>query len=82
LGSKGQEIVDDRVWVVSTNHPALMPEAPIMPTLPTFGVLKFESSKVICVVRNPLDALMDLAKSLNPITEEFEAEWWNWFVTE
>jgi len=53
----------------------------MMPVMPAFGVLKFESTKVICCVRNPYDSIMDLAKSLNPITEDFQPEWWNEFVT-
>ena len=37
---------------------------------------------MICVVRNPFDAIMDLAKAMNPTGEDFESEWWSWFVKE
>lgn len=81
-GSKGQEIVDDRVWIVSSHNPARMPGVPLVPGLPSFGGIKFESTKVICLVRNPFDAIMDLAKSFNPIAADFEPKWWSWFVME
>lgn len=80
MGLKGEEIVDDRVWVVKAHHPALMP-----------GVLKFDSNKVICCVRNPLDVFLSFATLSNTMSHtaqpEFNystdyPEWWNWWVKE
>ena len=43
-GMKGEDIVDDTVWVVKSHSPWIMHEAPV-----------FHSNKVIVIVRNPLD---------------------------
>ena len=43
-GLKGEDIVDDTVWVVKSHSPWIMPESPV-----------FHSNKVIVIVRNPLD---------------------------
>jgi len=51
MGLKGEEIVDDRVWVVKAHHPALLK-----------GVLTFDSQKVICLMKNPLDIIYSYAK--------------------
>jgi hypothetical protein len=49
MGMIGEEITDDRVWIVKSHHP-----------LPGIGEIpehrKYTSNKVICCVRNPLDA--------------------------
>ncbi len=57
MGLKGEEIVDERVWIVKAHHPALMP-----------GVLKFESNKVICCIRNPLDVFISYASLANTLS--------------
>jgi hypothetical protein len=44
FGMRGENIVDERVWVVKTHYPMNMPNA-----------LPFRSNKVIVCVRNPLD---------------------------
>jgi len=46
-GCRGEDIVDDTVWVVKTHSPWIMPEAPL-----------FKCNKVISVVRNPLDVVL------------------------
>jgi len=43
-GMKGEDIVDDTVWVVKSHSPWIMPEAPV-----------FNANKLIVIVRNPLD---------------------------
>jgi hypothetical protein len=47
MGMKGEEIVDDTVWVVKTHSPWCMPLAP-----------KFTANKMVIVVRNPLDVIL------------------------
>lgn len=49
-GMKGQHIVDDRCWIVKSHHPTRTPK-----------VLQFNSDKVHCVVRNPLDVIVSFA---------------------
>ena len=46
-GMKGEDTVDDTVWIVKSHSPWIMPEAPL-----------FHSNKVICIVRNPLDTCL------------------------
>jgi hypothetical protein len=46
---RGENIVDDRVWIKKTHWPLILPQA-----------LPFFSHKVICVVRNPLDIFPSL----------------------
>jgi hypothetical protein len=77
IGLKGEEIVDDRVWVVKAHHPAVMP-----------GVLQFECNKVICLVRNPLDVIYSFACLTQTMSStkkpafklEEQTEWWDWWV--
>lgn len=78
MNLKGDEIVDDRVWIVKTHHPALMP-----------GVLKFGCNKIICCVRNPLDVFISFAALANTLAHtakpEFDfatdyPQWWSWWV--
>jgi hypothetical protein len=80
MGLKGEEIVDERVWIVKAHHPALMP-----------GVLKFDSNKVICCIRNPLDVFISYASLANTLSHtavpEFDyatdyPEWWDWWIKE
>ena len=78
MGLKGEYIVDDRVWIVKAHHPALMPM-----------VLKFESSKVLCCIRNPLDVFPSFASLANTMSHSEQPEfsypeqfpvWWDWWV--
>lgn len=78
MGLKGEYIIDDRCWVIKAHHPALMPM-----------VKQFDSSKVICCVRNPLDVLVSFATLANTMSHsavpEFNyakdyQEWWNWWL--
>ena len=59
---KGIEIVDDRVWIVNSNYPIRMPGVPSIAGLSVNNGVKFECTKVIVIVRNPIDAIVDLAK--------------------
>lgn len=45
-GMKGEDIVDDSVWIVKTHSPWCMPYAPI-----------FYAQKQIVVLRNPMDVI-------------------------
>jgi hypothetical protein len=56
-GLKGQYVVDERVWITKSHHPALQPK-----------VLNFESDKVLCVVRNPLDSIISTANLANTMS--------------
>ena len=47
LGAKGEEIVDDSVWLVKTHYPWT-------PAVPT----QFSANKMMVVVRNPLDSII------------------------
>ena len=47
LGSKGEEIVDDSVFIVKTHYPWVPPS-------PT----QFNSSQMLVITRNPLDSIM------------------------
>ena len=78
MGLAGEEIVDDRVWVVKAHHPGLMP-----------GVIQFNSQKTICCVRNPIDVIVSFATLINTLSHtaqpEYEyhtdfPEWWDWWV--
>ena len=79
MGFKGEEIVDDRVWVVKAHHPALLK-----------GVLTFDSQKVICLMKNPLDIIYSYAKFNQTMSdsqtdfsiEKEYPEWWDWWVHE
>ena len=44
IGMAGEDIVDDKCWVIKTHSPWCMPEAPI-----------FSCNKMIVILRNPLD---------------------------
>lgn len=79
MGLKGEYIVDDRTWIVKAHHPMLLP-----------GVLQFNSDKVVCCVRNPLDVLPSFASLSNTMSHSGQPdfsydkdypEWWNWWVT-
>ena len=47
LGAKGEEIVDDSIWVVKTHYPWITPSN-----------LTFSANRTLVVVRNPLDSLL------------------------
>lgn len=44
LGSKGEEIQDDRTWIVKSHTPWAKADSPV-----------WTANKVICIVRNPMD---------------------------
>ena len=77
-GLKGEAIVDDRVWIVKTHHPAR-----------TQKCLSFTASKIVVLVRNPLDVIFNYANQVNTMTHELKPEyaygkdfpeWWNWWI--
>lgn len=78
MGLAGEEITDDRVWVIKAHHPGLMP-----------GAIQFDSHKVICCIRNPIDVFTSFATFVNTMSHsavpEFDyhkdfPEWWDWWV--
>jgi hypothetical protein len=78
MGLAGEEITDDRVWVVKAHHPGLMP-----------GAIEFDSTKVVMCVRNPIDVLVSFASLVNTLSHSAEPEykcntdfpeWWNWWI--
>lgn len=56
-GLKGEYIADNRAWIIKAHHPMLLP-----------GVIKFNSDKVICCVRNPLDVILSFASLGNTMS--------------
>ena len=79
LGQKGQTHTSDRVWAVKCHYPSSLPNES-----------KFTASKVVCVVRNPLDLMYEGAQRVNSlqkdnsgldVTGEFK-EWFDWWVAE
>lgn len=78
MGLAGEEVTDDRVWVVKAHHPGLMP-----------GAITFNSTKVICCIRNPIDVFVSFATFVNAMSHsaqtEYEIykdfpEWWTWWI--
>ena len=78
MGLIGEGIIDNRTWIIKAHHPFKLE-----------GAVKFNSNKVICCVRNPLDVLPSWASLCNTVNHaakpEFEyevdyPEWWDWFV--
>ena len=78
MGLKGEQIVDDRTWIIKAHHPSLLPMA-----------TRFASDKVVCCVRNPLDVILSFASLSNTMSHsanpEFDyatdyPEWWAWWV--
>ena len=75
---KGEDIVDDTVWIVKTHTPWIMPEAPV-----------FFCNKIICIIRNPIDVIISFLHLFslgNHVqTSPFEyherhPKWWDWWV--
>ena len=56
-GLKGEYIVDDRTWIIKAHHPMLLP-----------GALSFNSDKIVCCVRNPLDVFQSFASLANTMS--------------
>jgi hypothetical protein len=50
----GEEVVDDRAWIIKSHHP-----------MPNPLQLDFVSNKVICIVRNPVDAMVSMISLIN-----------------
>mgnify|MGYP006113186033 CR=1 FL=1 len=50
----GEEIVDNRCWIVKSHHP-----------LPLPNCKDIVSNKVICIVRNPLDSIYSRISLMN-----------------
>jgi len=77
-GLKGEEVVDDRAFICKAHHPMLMP-----------GNLPFQTTKVICQIRNPLDVMVSFACLTNTLSHTVKPdyefykdypEWWTWWV--
>jgi hypothetical protein len=80
MGMKGEDIVDDTVWVRKTHSPWCMPFAPL-----------FHCNKMIIVVRNPLDVIVSwlnlVAQACHNSKTEYTVEkdypvWWGKWVVE
>lgn len=78
MGMKGEDIVDDTVWVVKSHSPWIMPFAPV-----------FHANKLIIVVRNPLETALswlNLVAMNNHVQkapfkyDELYPNWWDWWV--
>lgn len=78
MGMKGEDLVDDTVFVIKTHSPWCMPFAP-----------KFFSNKNVCVVRNPLPVFISWVNlvalcnhnSQSPFDYENDyPEWWDWWI--
>ena len=78
-GLMGEYIVDDRTWIIKAHHPMYLP-----------GALTFNSDKIVCCVRNPLDVFQSYASLSNTCSHsgtpdykyhEDYPEWWDWWVT-
>jgi len=71
---KGEDIVDDTVWIVKTHSPWCMPYAP-----------KFKAQKIMVIVRNPLDVIPSwlnlVSTGAHNLKIEFQVEkdYPNWF---
>lgn len=75
MGLMGENIVDDRAWVIKAHHPFLIPES-----------IDYICNKVIVCVRNPLDVLPSWASLTNTLNHSVKPEykydkdfpeWWN-----
>jgi hypothetical protein len=78
MGLKGEYVTDNRVWIIKAHHPCLMPM-----------VKTFDSNKVLCCVRNPLDVIVSFASLANTMSHSAQPEWnyakdypkwWDWFI--
>lgn len=78
MGLAGEEITDDRVWIVKAHHPGLMPD-----------VIPFDSHKVICCIRNPIDVFVSFASLVNTLSHSAQPDyeyhkdfpqWWDYWV--
>lgn len=78
MGMKGEDIVDDTVWVVKSHSPWCMPFAPV-----------FHANKMVCIVRNPMDVIvswLDLVATASHSTkapfnyDKDYPEWWDWWI--
>ena len=74
MGSRGENTVDDTVWIVKSHSPWLMPEAPL-----------FKANKVLVIVRSPLDTnlswfnLIAMASHDTKVPFEIEKDYPNFF---
>jgi len=75
---KGEQIVDDRVWITKAHYPLIQP-----------WILDFKSNKIIICVRNPLDVFTSFASLVNTMCHSEQPEfsysknfpvWWDWWV--
>lgn len=73
-------MIDDRVWIIKGHHPTNPQNG---------GSMVFESDKVLCVVRNPLDVVVSFGTMLNTMSHSAELkfnfakdypQWWDWWL--
>lgn len=78
MGLAGEEIVDNRAFIIKAHHPFAYP-----------GALEFDSTKVLMCVRNPLDCILSFASLINTMSHSADPEfsyatdfpeWWDWWV--
>jgi len=78
MGLAGEEIVDNRAFIIKAHHPFAYP-----------GALEFDSTKVLICVRNPLDCILSFASLINTMSHSADPEfsyatdfpeWWDWWV--
>jgi hypothetical protein len=77
-GMKGENITDERVWIVKSHHPNHN------------GGLNYTSNKVIVCVRNPLDIIPSLVNLMSTLSHSAKIdfpydkdypEWWDKQIT-
>lgn len=77
-GLKGEFITDDRTWIIKAHHPMQIPLAS-----------KFNSDKIVCCIRNPLDVFVSFASLGNTLSHSGQPEysydkdypeWWDFWV--
>lgn len=57
MGMAGEEIADNRVWIVKAHHPGYL-----------FKAIEFDSHKVITCIRNPIDVIVSYASLVNTLS--------------
>jgi hypothetical protein len=77
-GLKGEWVFDDKVWIVKSHHPFIIP-----------NTARYQSNKVLFCVRNPMDVFPSYASFVNTMNHgvkpdyDYEVrypEWWDWWI--
>lgn len=77
-GLKGEDIVDDTVWIVKTHSPWIMPQQPL-----------FYCNRTICIIRSPIDVIISFLHLFTVCNHSQKAQFeyhenypvfWEWWV--